>query len=88
MLSKTEKQSIIKEYALKEGDTGSPEVQIAMLTREINILTEHLKIHPKDHASNRGLLTKVGRRRGLMTYLRNSDVDRYKELVKSLGLRK
>jgi len=88
MLNKAEKQAIIKEYALKEGDTGSPEVQIAMLTKEINILTEHLKIHPKDHASNRGLLKKVGRRRDLMTYLRNNDVSRYKDLVKSLGLRK
>ena len=88
MLTKVEKQAIMKEYAQKEGDTGSPEVQIAVLTKEINMLTEHLKIHPKDYASNRGLLKKVGRRRDLMTYLRNNDINRYKVLIKSLGLRK
>ena len=88
MLNKLEKQKLIKEYGLKEGDTGSPEVQVAMLTTEINRLTEHLKIHPKDYASLRGLMKMVGRRRDLMTYLRNNDVNRYRTLVKRLGLRK
>ena len=88
MLSKAEKQALMKEYALKDGDTGSPEVQIAVLTKNINQLTEHLKIHPKDYASLRGLMKMVGRRRDLMTYLRNKDVNRYRELIKRLGLRK
>ena len=88
MLTKEEKQAIIKSYALKEGDTGSPEVQIAVLTEEINRLTEHMKKHPKDFHSNRGLLMKVGKRRGFLEYLKNADVNRYRELVKKLGIRK
>ena len=88
MLTKTEKQQIMKEYARKEGDTGSVEVQVAVLTAEINRLTEHLKVHKKDYHSTRGLMMKVGRRRNLMTYLRENDVNRYRELVKRLGLRK
>ena len=88
MLTKEEKQAIMKEYALKEGDTGSPEVQIAVLTEEINRLTEHLKIHKKDYASLRGLMKMVGRRRNLLTYLRNNDTNRYREIVKRLGLRR
>lgn len=88
MLAKAEKQSIMKEYARQEGDTGSVEVQVAVLTAEINRLTEHLKEHKKDHHSNRGLMMKVGRRRNLLTYLRNNDVNRYRELVQRLGLRK
>jgi len=88
MLSKEEKQAIMKDFALKDGDTGSPEVQVAVLTAEINRITEHLKEHPKDYASNLGLLKKVGRRRDLMSYLRRIDINRYRELVKRLGLRK
>ena len=88
MLTKEEKQAIIKEYAIKDGDTGSVEVQVAVLTTTINRLTEHMKKHPKDFHSNRGLLMKVGKRRGFLEYLKNADVNRYRELVKKLGLRK
>ncbi|CAM4204302.1 30S ribosomal protein S15 [Erysipelothrix inopinata] len=88
MLSKNEKQAIMKEYARTENDTGSVEVQVAVLTAEINMLTEHMKVHKKDHHSNRGLLKKVGRRRNLLTYLRNEDINRYRELITKLGLRK
>lgn len=88
MLTKDEKQAIIKEFARDEKDTGSVEVQVAVLTEEINRLTEHMKVHKKDHHSNRGLLKKVGRRRNLLTYLRNEDVNRYRELITRLGLRK
>ncbi|NLW14988.1 MAG: 30S ribosomal protein S15 [Erysipelothrix sp.] len=88
MLTKVERQEIMESYARKEGDTGSVEVQVAVLTAEINRLTEHMKIHKKDHHSNRGLLKKVGRRRNLLTYLRNEDVNRYSELISRLGLRK
>ncbi len=88
MISKEKKQEIIKDFARFEGDTGSVEVQVAVLTYEINTITEHLKIHKKDHHSNRGLLKKVGRRRNMLTYLRNNDVNRYRELVGRLGLRK
>jgi small subunit ribosomal protein S15 len=88
MISKEKKQEIMKDFARFEGDTGSVEVQVAVLTYEINTLTEHLKIHKKDHHSNRGLLKKVGRRRNMLTYLRNNDVNRYRELVSRLGLRK
>lgn len=88
MLTKEEKQAIIKNYALKEGDTGSPEVQIAVLTEEINRLTEHMKKHPKDFHSNRGLLMKVGKRRSFLEYLKKTDVNRYRDLVKKLGIRK
>ncbi len=88
MLSKEEKQAIIKEYAREENDTGSVEVQVAVLTAEINRLTEHMKVHKKDFHSNRGLLKKVGRRRNLLKYLRNEDINRYRELITRLGLRK
>ena len=88
MLDKETKARIMKEYGRKEGDTGSCEVQVAMLTEQINRLTAHLKDHPKDFASNRGLMKMVGRRRSLMNYLKRTDVNRYRELVKKLGLRK
>lgn len=88
MLSKAEKTAIIKEYARFEGDTGSVEVQVAVLTNEINRLTEHCKIHKKDFHSLRGLMKMVGHRRNLTTYLRNNDIARYASLVERLGLRK
>ncbi|MBQ1229171.1 MAG: 30S ribosomal protein S15 [Firmicutes bacterium] len=88
MITKEIKQQIIKEYALKEGDTGSPEVQIAILTYRINDLNEHLKMHKKDHHSRRGLLKMVGQRRNLLAYLKDNDLDRYRELIARLGLRK
>ena len=78
----------MKEYATKEGDTGSPEVQIAVLTADINKLNGHFKVHKKDHHSNRGLLKKIGRRRDLLKYLKNKDLDRYTTLVDKLGLRR
>lgn len=87
-LTKEQKTEIVKKYARKEGDTGSPEVQIAILTAEINDLTEHLKVHKHDHHSRRGLLKKVGQRRNMLKYLLETDVTRYRELIKSLGLRK
>lgn len=83
-----DKKEIMAEYALKEGDTGSPEVQIALLTERINHLTAHGKEHPKDHHSNRGLLKMVGQRRNLLKYLQNKDVERYRALIARLGLRK
>ena len=82
------KQEIITTYARHEGDTGSPEVQIALLTERINHLNEHLKENKKDHHSRRGLLKMVGQRRGLMNYLKEKDIERYRALVASLGLRK
>ena len=82
------KQAIISEYATGEGDTGSPEVQIALLTTRINHLTEHLKVHKKDHHSRRGLLQMVNRRRSLLDYLKKKDVERYKALIEKLGLRR
>ena len=88
MLTKQEKQAIMKEYATKEGDTGSAEVQIAVLTADINKLNEHFKVHKKDYHSNRGLLKKIGRRRDLLKYLKNKDIDRYSTLVAKLGLRR
>lgn len=88
MLTKEEKTAIIEKYATKEGDTGSPEVQIAVLTADINKLNGHFKVHKKDHHSNRGLLKKIGRRRDLLKYLKNKDLDRYTKLVDSLGLRR
>ena len=88
MLTKEEKTAIMKEYATKEGDTGSPEVQIAVLTADINKLNGHFKQHPKDKHSNRGLLKKIGRRRDLLKYLKNKDLDRYTTLVDKLGLRR
>ena len=87
-MDKTTKKEIIAKYARKEGDTGSPEVQIALLTARISELTEHLKNHPKDHHSRRGLLMMVGHRRGLLDYLKKVDIERYRAIVGSLGLRK
>lgn len=87
-MTKEEKNAIIAEYATHEGDTGSPEVQIAVLTKRINDLTEHLKIYKKDNHSRRGLLKMVGRRRNLLAYLKKVDIERYRALVKRLGLRK
>ena len=88
MLTKEEKQAVIKKYALKEGDTGSVEVQVAILTATINKLTEHMKANPKDFHSNRGLLMLVGKRRSFLEYLKKTDVNRYRALVEKLGLRK
>lgn len=88
MISKEKKTAIIAEYARGEGDTGSPEVQIAVLTERIKELTEHLKSNPKDHHSRRGLLKMVGQRRGLLAYLRKKDIERYRALIERLGLRK
>lgn len=88
MISKEKKTAIIKEFARSEGDTGSPEVQIAVLTERIQELTEHLKEHPKDHHSRRGLLKMVGQRRGLLAYLKKVDIERYRTLIERLGLRK
>ena len=87
MLKET-KQSIIDQYKLHEGDTGSPEVQIAILTERINHLNEHLKMFKKDHHSRRGLLKMVGQRRGLLNYLQKVDINRYRAIVEKLGLRK
>ncbi|MFP4286798.1 MAG: 30S ribosomal protein S15 [Candidatus Izemoplasmataceae bacterium] len=86
-LTKEEKLAIVEAYRLKDGDTGSPEVQIAILTKEIVDLNEHLKVHRHDHASRRGLMKKVGHRRNLLKYLAKKDVNRYRELIKKLGLR-
>ena len=88
MLTTEAKQEIIKSFATHEGDTGSPEVQIAILTEEINHLNEHARQHKKDHHSYRGLMKKVGHRRNLLAYLRQKDVQRYRELIQSLGLRR
>ncbi len=88
MLSKEKKEAIIAEYGKKPGDTGSPEVQVALLTTRINELTEHLKVNPKDHHSRRGLLKMVGQRRGMLAYLKKIDIERYRILIQRLGLRK
>lgn len=88
MLLKEEKNSIIGTHARHEGDTGSPEVQIALLTKRINDLTEHLKTHKKDFHSRRGLLMMVGRRRNLLNYLIKNDIERYRSIIEKLGLRK
>ncbi|SUO03725.1 30S ribosomal protein S15 [Faecalicoccus pleomorphus] len=88
MLLKAEKQAIMKEYATHEGDTGSPEVQIAVLTAQINRLTEHFKEHKHDYHSQRGLMKMVGRRKNMLAYLKNKDLERYKSLISRLGLRK
>ena len=85
---KAEKEVIIKEYATHEGDTGSPEVQIAILTKRINDLTEHLKEHKNDHHSRRGLLKMVGQRKGLLNYLIKTDIERYRSIIARLGIRK
>ena len=87
-LLKEEKAQIISDNATKEGDTGSPEVQVAVLSRRISELTEHLKTQPKDHHSRRGLLRMVGRRRRLLEYLRREDIERYRSLIAKLGLRR
>ena len=88
MITTEKKAEIIKEYQLKEGDTGSPEVQIAILTYRINDLNEHLQVHKKDHHSRRGLLKMVGQRRGLLDYLKKTDIERYRALIEKLGIRK
>jgi len=88
MIAHEKKQAIISEYARTEGDTGSPEVQVAVLTARIAELTEHLKANPKDHHSRRGLLKMVGKRRNLLGYLKNKDIERYRSLIERLGLRK
>ena len=88
MISKEKKQAIIEEYGRKPGDTGSPEVQIALLTARINDLNEHFKVHPNDYHSRRGLLKMVGQRRNLLAYLKSKDIERYRTLIESLGLRK
>ncbi len=88
MLTKQKKQEIIGDFEIHEGDTGSPEVQIALLTKRINELTEHLKIHRKDHASRRGLLKMVGTRSALLKYVSNKDLKRYQKIISRLGLRK
>ncbi|OFI07734.1 30S ribosomal protein S15 [Clostridium acetireducens DSM 10703] len=87
-MDKAVKQEIMNKYARHEGDTGSPEVQVALLTKRINHLNEHLKFHKKDHHSRRGLLMMVGKRRGLLNYLAKEDIERYRTLIKQLGLRK
>ncbi|MFD2208870.1 30S ribosomal protein S15 [Virgibacillus halophilus] len=87
-ITKERKNEIINEFKTHESDTGSPEVQIAVLTEEITTLNEHLRVHKKDHHSRRGLMKMVGKRRNLLTYLRNKDVARYRELIKRLGLRR
>ena len=88
MLTKQEKEKIIGDFEVHEGDTGSPEVQIALLTKRINDLTEHLKTHSKDHASRRGLLKMVGTRSALLKYVSKKDVGRYQKIISRLGLRK
>ena len=82
------KQSIIQEYATSEGDTGSPEVQVAVLTQRIKDLTEHMKVHKHDYHTQRGLLAMVGRRKRMLTYLKNTDITRYRALIERLGLRR
>ena len=88
MISKEKKAELIQAYGRKEGDTGSPEVQIAILTERINELTEHLKVNQKDHHSRRGLLKMVGKRRGLLDYLKKTDLEGYRALIEKLGIRK
>ena len=88
MLLKEQKQEVIQANALHEGDTGSPEVQIAILTRRINELTEHLKANKNDHHSRRGLLKMVGRRKNLLNYLMKNDIERYRAIIAKLGIRK
>ena len=88
MVSKEQKEQIIKDFGRTAGDTGSPEVQVAVLTARIQELTEHLKTNHKDHHSRRGLLKMVGQRRGLLAYLKKTDIERYRALIERLGLRK
>lgn len=87
-LTPERKKEIIEQFKIHENDTGSPEVQVALLTEQINNLNEHLKVHKKDNHSRRGLMKMVGRRRNLLTYLRNKDPQRYRELINKLGLRR
>ena len=87
-LSNAEKQTIINEYATHEGDTGSPEVPVALLSKRISDLTEHLKSHPHDHHSRRGMQLMIGSRRRLLDYLKKNDIDRYRSLIERLGLRR
>ena len=88
MISKEQKEQIVAQYGRTAGDTGSPEVQISILTARINDLTDHFKANPKDHHSRRGLLKMVGQRRGLLAYLKKTDIERYRALIEKLGLRK
>lgn len=88
MISQEKKATIVAEYGRSVSDTGSPEVQVAILTARINDLTDHFKANPKDHHSRRGLLKMVGQRRGLLAYLKNTDIERYRSLIERLGLRK
>ncbi|MBQ5431213.1 MAG: 30S ribosomal protein S15 [Lachnospiraceae bacterium] len=88
MITKEKKTELINEFARTAGDTGSPEVQVAVLTERIAELTEHLKVNPKDHHSRRGLLKMVGKRRNLLNYLKGKDIERYRSLIERLGLRK
>ncbi len=88
MITAEAKKEIIEKYGRSNGDTGSPEVQVALLTARINDLNEHFKTHPKDHHSRRGLLKMVGQRRNLLAYLKSKDIERYRKLIESLGLRK
>lgn len=88
MMTKEKKNQIIAEYGRKAGDTGSPEVQVAILTERIRELTEHLKVHQKDHHSRRGLLKMVGQRRNLLAYLKKTDIEAYRALIARLGIRK
>ena len=87
-MTQEEKRAIMLEYATHEGDTGSPEVQIAVLTKRINDLTDHLRIHKKDHHSRHGLFKMIGHRRSLLNYLQKTDIERYRAIVSKLGLRK
>jgi small subunit ribosomal protein S15 len=87
-LSTEQKQELINRYRLHDGDTGSPEVQVAILSERITYLTDHFKSHAKDHHSRRGLIKLVGQRRRLLNYLKNKDIDRYRTLIEQLGLRK
>ena len=88
MIQKEKKQAVIAEYRTHENDTGSPEVQIAVLTERIRELTEHLKVHKKDHHSRRGMLKMIGRRRNLLAYLKKKDINRYRAVIAKLGIRK
>jgi len=88
VVTKEMKQEIVEKYGKTPGDTGSPEVQVALLTARISDLTEHLKVHKKDHHSRRGMLKMVGQRRGLLDYLKKTDIERYRSIVEKLGLRR
>ena len=88
MITADQKKEIIEKYARTAGDTGSPEVQVALLTARINDLNEHFKVHPKDHHSRRGLLKMVGKRRALLSYLKKNDIESYRNLIERLGIRK